>query len=52
MRPNHHSRWRSDRVFVSGRATRSMNRFGLQRDYGNSVVDVNNFSRQDKNAAE
>jgi Rieske Fe-S protein len=50
--PKHHSRYRPDGVFVSGRATRSMDRFGLRRDGANVTVDVDKFYRQDKNPAE
>jgi nitrite reductase/ring-hydroxylating ferredoxin subunit len=50
--PKHHSRYRPDGVFISGRATRSMDRLGIRRDGGNVVVDVDQFYRQDKNPAE
>lgn len=50
--PKHHSRYRPDGVFLSGRATRSMDRFGVRRDGANVVVDVDKFYRQDKNPAE
>jgi Rieske Fe-S protein len=50
--PKHHSHYRRDGVFISGRATRSMDRFGIRRDGANVVVDVDKFYRQDQNAAE
>jgi nitrite reductase/ring-hydroxylating ferredoxin subunit len=50
--PKHHSRYRPDGVFVSGRATRSMDRLGIRRDGANVVVDVDKFYRQDKNPTE
>jgi Rieske Fe-S protein len=50
--PKHHSRYRLDGVFVSGRATRSMDRFAMRRDGANVVVNVDLFYRQDKNPAE
>ncbi len=50
--PKHHSRYRPDGVFISGRATRSMDRLGIRRDGATIVVDVDQFYRQDKNPAE
>jgi len=50
--PKHHSRYRSDGVFISGRATRSMDRLGIRRDGANVIVDVNKFYREDQNPAE
>lgn len=50
--PKHHSRYRPDGVYVSGRATRSMDRFGVRRDAGNIVADIGKFYRQDQNPAE
>lgn len=50
--PKHHSRYRPDGIFISGRATRSMDRFGLRRDGDTMVVDVDKYYRQDENAAE
>jgi len=48
----HHSHYRPDGVFISGRATRSMDCFGIRRDGANVVVDVDKFYRQDQNPAE
>lgn len=50
--PKHHSHYQPDGVFISGRATRGMDRFGLRRDGDKMVVDVDKFYRQDENAAE
>lgn len=50
--PKHHSRYTPSGVFVSGRATRGMDRFGLRRDGGNILVDVDKYHRQDQNQAE
>lgn len=50
--PKHHSRYRPDGVFISGRATRSMDRLGIQRDGANVIVDVDKFYREDQNPAE
>ena len=50
--PKHHSRYRPDGIFVSGRATRSMDRLGVRRDGGDVVVNVDQFYRQDKNPTE
>jgi Rieske Fe-S protein len=50
--PKHHSRYRPDGVYISGRATRSMDRFAVRRDGGNIVADLGRYYRQDQNAAE
>lgn len=50
--PKHHSRYTPDGVFVSGRATRGMDRFGLRHDGGNLIVDVSKYYRQDQNRTE
>lgn len=50
--PKHHSRYRPDGVFISGRATRGMDRFGVRRDGETMVVDVDQYYRQDRNPAE
>jgi nitrite reductase/ring-hydroxylating ferredoxin subunit len=46
--PKHHSRYRPDGVFISGRATRSMDRFAVRRDGANLVVDLDRLYRQDR----
>lgn len=50
--PKHHSRYQPDGVFISGRATRSMDRFGVRRDGDHIVVDVDQYYRQDENLAQ
>ncbi|HET7789929.1 MAG TPA: Rieske 2Fe-2S domain-containing protein [Gemmatimonadales bacterium] len=50
--PKHHSRYQPDGIFISGRATRSMDRFAVRRDAANMVVDLDQLYRQDQNPAE
>jgi Rieske Fe-S protein len=50
--PKHHSRYRPDGAFISGRATRGMDRFGLRRDGANVVVNLTQFYRQDRELAQ
>jgi nitrite reductase/ring-hydroxylating ferredoxin subunit len=50
--PKHHSRYQPDGIFISGRATRSMDRLGVRRDGETIVVDFDAFYRQDKNPDE
>ena len=47
--PKHHSKYQPDGTFISGRATRSMDRLGIQRQGATLVVDLDAFYRQDKN---
>ena len=47
--PKHHSKYQPDGTFISGRATRSMDRLGIARQGTNLVVDLDAFYRQDKN---
>jgi nitrite reductase/ring-hydroxylating ferredoxin subunit len=49
--PRHHSRYRPDGVFISGRATRGMDRFAVRKDGGNLIVNVAELYRQDKDTA-
>lgn len=49
--PKHHSRYRPDGVFISGRATRGMDRFAVRRDGATIQVDVDRLFRQDQNEA-
>jgi len=46
--PKHHSRYQPDGVFISGRATRSMDRFAISKDGDNLVVDLDKLFRQDQ----
>ena len=50
--PKHHSKYQPTGVFISGRATRNMDRLGVRLDGQNIMVDVAKFYRQDKNPAE
>lgn len=49
--PRHHSRYGPDGTFIDGRATRSMDRFGVTQQGNNLVVDLDKVFEQDKNAA-
>lgn len=46
--PKHKSKYMPTGDFISGRATRSMDRFALQRTGSNIVVDVDNMYREDE----
>jgi Rieske Fe-S protein len=47
--PKHHSKYQPDGEFISGRATRNMDRFVIRRDSGNMiVVDVDAMLRSDQ----
>jgi len=50
--PRHHSRYRPDGAFISGRATRGMDRLAVRRSGANVVVDLDTLYRQDRNPAE
>lgn len=50
--PKHHSRYRDDGTFISGRATRNMDRLPIKRVGNELVVDVDTMYRQDENPAE
>ena len=50
--PKHHSKYQPDGTFISGRATRSMDRFALRRDGANIVVDTDKLYRQDRDAGD
>ena len=47
--PKHKSKYAPDGTFLSGRATRSMDRFALRKDGTTIVVDTNRMLQQDKN---
>ncbi len=49
--PKHHSRYSPDGTFISGRATRSMDRFGVRRDGANVAVDLARLHKQDEDRA-
>lgn len=50
--PKHHSRYRPDGVFISGRATRGMDRYAVRHEGGNIVVDLDRLFRQDQDVAD
>ncbi len=45
--PKHHSIYTADGIFIDGRATRSMDRFAVQRAGANLVVDLDKLYRED-----
>ncbi|MDB4950343.1 MAG: Rieske [2Fe-2S] iron-sulfur protein [Gemmatimonadetes bacterium] len=49
--PKHHSRYTPDGTYVSGRATRSMDRYVVARRGGSVVVDTDRLLQQDQDAA-
>jgi len=50
--PKHKSRYQPDGVFISGRATRNMDRLAVRREGDTIVVDVDKLYRSDQNAAD
>lgn len=50
--PKHKSKYQPDGVFVSGRATRAMDRFAIARSGDSVVVDVDRLYRADEQPAE
>ncbi|MBW3655565.1 MAG: Rieske (2Fe-2S) protein [Gemmatimonadetes bacterium] len=46
--PKHRSRYRPDGGYISGRATRSMDRFALRREGNNVVVNLSRLIREDQ----
>ena len=49
--PKHHSKYRPDGTFVSGRATRGMDRFSVSRSGDEIVVDLDSMHKEDKDPA-
>ncbi len=49
--PKHKSRYQPDGVFISGRATRGMDRFAVHRDGDRVVVLLDSLFKQDKDPA-
>jgi len=49
--PKHHSKYRPDGTFVSGRATRGMDRFSVTRNGDEIVVDLDAMHKEDKDPA-
>ena len=50
--PKHKSKYAPDGTFLSGRATRSMDRYAVRKDGTNIVVDLDKLYEQDKQSAE
>ena len=50
--PKHKSKYAPDGTFLSGRATRSMDRYALRKEGTNIVVDTGRMYEQDKDAKE
>jgi len=50
--PKHKSKYQPDGKYISGRATRSMDRFALRRDGNTVVVDLNALYQEDDNPKE
>ena len=49
--PKHHSKYQPDGTFISGRATRGMDRFAIRQDGQRIVVDLDTLFQQDTDAA-
>ena len=50
--PKHHSKYKPDGDFISGRATRGMDRLGIARQGANVLVDADKLFEEDANEAE
>lgn len=50
--PKHHSKYKPTGQFISGRATRNMDRYAITKNGNDVVVDLDNVLRSDKDAAE
>jgi nitrite reductase/ring-hydroxylating ferredoxin subunit len=50
--PRHESKYQPDGTFMSGRATRNMDRFALRRDGEQVIVDLDKLFRSDRQKAE
>jgi Rieske Fe-S protein len=49
--PKHHSQYTPAGEFITGRATRGMDRFAVRLDAGNVIVDVETMYKQDDDPA-
>lgn len=49
--PKHHSRYKEDGTFISGRATRNMDRLPIRKSGNELIVDVDTMFRQDEDPA-
>jgi Rieske Fe-S protein len=50
--PRHQSKYQPDGAFISGRATRNMDRFAVRRDGNNMIVELAKLYRSDQQSAE
>jgi nitrite reductase/ring-hydroxylating ferredoxin subunit len=50
--PKHHSKYRPDGDFISGRATRGMDRLAIKRQGSNVIVDGDQLFEEDANEAQ
>ena len=50
--PKHHSRYRSDGVFIDGRSTRNMDRMAIRRAGNELIVDIDKLYQADENSGE
>jgi nitrite reductase/ring-hydroxylating ferredoxin subunit len=50
--PRHGSKYQPDGTFISGRATRNMDRFAVQKSGDNVIVDLNQLFRSDQQSAQ
>jgi Rieske Fe-S protein len=50
--PKHKSKYQPDGTFISGRATRNMDRFAIRKDGKNVIVNVGKLYASDKQQAE
>lgn len=51
--PKHHSQYQPDGVFITGRATRNMDRLAIRRDAANTIiVDPDTLYRSDEDAVQ
>jgi Rieske Fe-S protein len=50
--PRHGSKYQPDGTFISGRATRNMDRFAVQRSGDTLTVDLNVLFRSDQQSAQ
>ena len=49
--PKHHSRYQPDGTFISGRATRGMDRLAIRKEGASVVVDLDKMFKQDEDPA-
>ncbi|HEX5072099.1 MAG TPA: Rieske 2Fe-2S domain-containing protein [Gemmatimonadaceae bacterium] len=50
--PKHKSKYTPDGIFLSGRATRSMDRYAVRKNAATIVANIDALYRQDKDAAQ